>query len=584
MSQKKSFDLALLGRVLAVASPFKKLFFLCIMLGIVLAPVTVISPYIISKMVDDHIVKGDLPGLAFLAWVFVGIVLLNAILHYVFIYYTAFLGQNVILTLRMRVFKHITNMDLSFLDKTPIGTSTTRTINDIESINNVFQEGVITMIADILAIFAVIGIMFYTSWRLTLATLLVLPLLMLATYIFKEKVKESYQRVRSKISAMNAFLQERITGMNIVQVFNAEDQEIEKFNNINKDYRKAWIDSIFYYAVFFPVVELVSALTLALIVWVGAKGYYQDTITLGAMIAFPLFINQLFRPVRMLADKFNTLQMGLVAAERVFNLIDNQSDISNHGSYTKKKLDGEIEFNHVNFHYDIDNPVLKDVSFKVEKGKTIGIVGSTGSGKTTIINLINRFYDIQEGSITVDGVDIKKYDLEYLRSRLSLVLQDVFLFYGTVFDNIRLMDESISREKVIAASKILDAHPFIEKLPGGYDYLLTERGGNLSVGQRQLISFIRALVFDPDILVLDEATSSIDTETESVIQNAIEKLIEKRTSLIIAHRLSTIVHADYIMVLDKGKIVEFGPHDELITKENGLYKKLYNIQFIESIA
>jgi ATP-binding cassette subfamily B protein len=286
----------------------------------------------------------------------------------------------------------------------------------------------------------------------------------------------------------------------------------------------------------------------------------------------------------MLADKFNTLQMGLVAAERVFTLIDNESVISDHGSYTKDKLDGEIEFKHVNFHYDIDNPVLKDVSFKVDTGKTIGIVGSTGSGKSTIINLINRFYDIQEGSLTIDGVDIKKYNLEFLRSRLSLVLQDVFLFYGSVLENIRLMDESISKEKVIEASKVLGAHPFIEKLPGGYDYVLTERGGNLSVGQRQLISFVRALVFDPDILILDEATSSIDTETEAVIQYAIEKLIEKRTSLIIAHRLSTIVHADYIMVLDKGQIVEFGHHDELITKENGLYKKLYEIQFVESIA
>jgi ATP-binding cassette subfamily B protein len=302
------------------------------------------------------------------------------------------------------------------------------------------------------------------------------------------------------------------------------------------------------------------------------------------MIAFPLFINQLFRPVRMLADKFNTLQMGLVAADRVFGLIDNQSIISDHGNTTKEKLDGEIAFEKVNFHYETENPVLKNVSFQVHKGETIGIVGSTGSGKSTIINLINRFYDIQDGSIKIDGVDIKKYNLEFLRSRLSLVLQDVFLFYGSVLDNIRLMDESISKEKVIEASKTLGAHPFIEKLPGGYNYLLTERGGNLSVGQRQLISFVRALVFDPDILILDEATSSIDTETEAVIQYAIEKLIEKRTSLIIAHRLSTIVNADNIMVLNKGQIVEFGPHDELINVDDGLYKKLYNIQFVESVV
>ena len=584
MSEKKSFDLALLGRVLGVASPYKRLFILCIVLGVVLAPITVIRPYIISRMVDDHIVRSDMDGLVFLAWVFIGFVLLNAILRYIFIYCTALLGQNVILDLRMRVFRHITRMNLSFLDKTPIGTSTTRTINDIESINNVFQEGVITMVADVLAIFAVIGMMFYTSWRLTLATLIVLPFLMIATYIFKEKVKESYQRVRAKISSMNAFLQERITGMNIVQIFNAEQQERDKFEVINKDYRKAWIDSILYYAIFFPVVELISAITLALIIWIGARGYFQDTVSLGAMIAFPLFINQLFRPVRMLADKFNTLQMGLVAADRVFGLIDNQSIISDHGNITKEKLDGEIAFEKVNFHYETENPVLKNVSFQVHKGETIGIVGSTGSGKSTIINLINRFYDIQDGSIKIDGVDIKKYNLEFLRSRLSLVLQDVFLFYGSVLDNIRLMDESISKEKVIEASKTLGAHPFIEKLPGGYNYLLTERGGNLSVGQRQLISFVRALVFDPDILILDEATSSIDTETEAVIQYAIEKLIEKRTSLIIAHRLSTIVNADNIMVLNKGQIVEFGPHDELINVDDGLYKKLYNIQFVESVV
>ena len=472
-------------------------------------------------------------------------------------------------------------MKLSFLDKTPIGTSTTRTINDIESINNVFTQGVITMLADILTIFAVIGVMFYTSWKLTLISLATLPFLIIASYIFKEKVKSSYQVVRSKISAMNAFLQERISGMNIVQIFNAEDQEMEKFMKINSSYKKAWIDSIFYYAVFFPVVELISALTLALMVWIGAGGYFNDNVSLGALIAFPLFINLLFRPIRMVADKFNTLQMGLVAADRVFRLLDNRDIIANNGTFTKEQIDGEITFEKVDFSYDGENRILHDVSFSVKPGESLGLVGSTGSGKTTIINVINRFYELEGGSIKIDGVDLRKYDLNFLRRRISLVLQDVFLFHGTVADNIRLMDPTISMEKILDASKKLGAHEFIEKLPGGYDYLVTERGGNLSVGQRQLISFVRALVFDPDILILDEATSSIDTETEAVIQYAIEKLIEKRTSIIIAHRLNTIKHTDNIMVMNKGRVEEFGPHQKLLEIEDGHYRKLYDMQFAE---
>ncbi|NNF33847.1 MAG: ABC transporter ATP-binding protein [Saprospiraceae bacterium] len=579
--EKKGFDLQLLGRVLAVASPFKHIFITCIVLAIVLAPISTIRPYIIARMVDDHILNFDMSGLTFLALIYVGVVLANVILRYFFIYISAYLGQMVIKTMRMRVFNHIMGMKLSFLDKTPIGTSTTRTINDIESINNVFTQGVITMLADILTIFAVIGVMFYTSWKLTLISLATLPFLIIASYIFKEKVKASYQIVRTKISSMNAFLQERISGMNIVQIFNAEEQEMDKFEKINSSYKKAWIDSIFYYAVFFPVVELISALTLALMVWIGAGGYFNDTVSLGALIAFPLFINLLFRPIRMVADKFNTLQMGLVAADRVFRLLDNRDMISNNGTYSKEKIDGEIRFENVDFSYDGENRILHDVSFAVKPGESLGLVGSTGSGKTTIINLINRFYEIEGGTISIDGIDLRKYDLDFLRHNISLVLQDVFLFHGTVADNIRLMDPTISMEKILDSSKKLGAHAFIEKLPGGYDYMITERGGNLSVGQRQLISFVRALVFDPDILILDEATSSIDTETEAVIQYAIERLIEKRTSIIIAHRLNTIKHTDNIMVMNKGRVEEFGPHHKLLDIEDGHYRKLYEMQFAE---
>ncbi len=583
MTKQKNIDLQLLGRVLSIVIPFKWIFITCAVIAVINAPLSTLRPYIISLMVDNHIMAGDIVGLQKLSLVFVAIIVAEVILTYVFVYYSAWLGQMVIKTLRIRVFNHITGMKLSFLDKTPVGTSTTRTINDIESINKVFTEGVITMLADILAIFAVIGMMFYTSWLLTLLTLATLPLLIIASYIFKEKVRESYQRVRTKISAMNAFLQERISGMNIVQIFNAEEQEMNKFKVINKDHRKAWIDSIFYYAVFFPVVELISAITLALIVWIGTKGYFYDTVTLGALIAFPIYINLLYRPVRMIADKFNTLQMGLVAAERVFKLLDNTDSISNNSTFVKEKLEGHIEFKNVVFSYDSDTPVLKNISFSVDPGQTIGIVGSTGSGKTTIINLLNRFYELDEGEILVDGINLKKYDLDFMRRRICLVLQDVFLFYGTVMENIRLMDPSISEEKVVSASKKLGAHSFITNLPGAYNYMITERGSNLSVGQRQLISFVRALVFDPDILILDEATSSIDTETEAIIQYAIEKLIEKRTSLVIAHRLSTIMHADKIMVLKKGKIEEFDSHEKLIAMPDGLYKKMVDMQFAETI-
>lgn len=581
--EKKKFDYQLLGRVLSLAKPYRTLFAFAAVLAIVLAPVATLRPYLVQVMVDDYIFNYDLSGLTRMALIFVGVLFVHAILQYAFIFSTNLLGQSVIRDLRVNVFKHLTSLRLTYFDRTPIGTSTTRTINDIETINTVFSQGVITIVADLLTLFAVLGIMLYTSWELTLICLTTMPFLLVATYIFKEKVKKSYQRVRTQISKKNAFLQERITGMRIVQIFNAEREEMKRFKEINRDYTKANLNAILYYAIFFPVVDIIAAASLGLMVWWGARGVIGGDVTLGALVAFPIYLNMLFRPMRMLADKFNTLQMGLVAADRVFDVLDRTDQIENKGTIQADQLKGKVSFDDVTFAYTGKDYVLKNLNLDIKPGETLAIIGSTGSGKTTIINILNRFYEIQKGSIKIDDVDIKDYELLSLRRRIAMVLQDVFLFGGTVLENITLRDSNISREKVIEAAKMIGAHQFIEKLPGGYDYKVMERGATLSMGQRQLISFVRALVFDPDILILDEATSSIDPETESVIQFAIETLIKKRTSIIIAHRLSTIRHANNILVLSKGEVQEFGSHEDLIQIEDGHYKQLYEMQFLEAV-
>lgn len=577
----KKFDVSLLAKVIALAKPYRHIFIFAAVLAVILAPLSVVRPELIRIMVDEYIFVNDLAGLGRMALLLVGLLLLEFVLQYVFQYSTGLLGQSVIRDLRVRVFKHITSLRLKFFDRTPIGTATTRTINDIEAINQIFSDGVITMIADMLTVIAVLGFMIYTSWKLTLVCMLVLPFLILASYIFQKKVRAAFQIVRTQISKMNAFLQERITGMRTVQIFNAEQQEADKFRAINREYTQANLDSILYYAIFFPVVEIISAAALGLMVWYGARGVIGGEVTIGALIAFPIYINMLFRPIRMLADKFNTLQMGLVASDRVFAVLDQTDRIESQSDLKPKKFKGEVEFDHVWFAYNEKDFVLKDVSFRINPGETLAIVGSTGSGKTTIINLLNRFYDIQKGHIKVDGTDIREYDLYAMRRRIALVLQDVFLFSGSVFENITLRDSDITREEVIEAAKMIGAHEFIEKLPGSYDYKVMERGATLSMGQRQLISFVRALVFNPDILILDEATSSIDPESEAVIQFAIETLIAKRTSIIIAHRLSTIRHANNILVLKKGEVLEFGPHEELVKIEDGHYRKLYEMQFLQ---
>lgn len=581
-SNKQNVDYKLLGRVVAQARPYRTVLSLAAVLAVVLAPVGIFRPWLVQEMVDKHIFTHNIPGLTRMAGLFVGVLLLETVLRYFFMYASSWVGQAVVRDLRVKVFNHITSLRLTYFDRTPIGISTTRTISDIENINSVFSQGIITIIADFITVIVVLGVMFWVSWKLTLVCLITMPFLIVATYIFKEKIKLSFQQVRAQVAKMNAFLQERLTGMRIVQVFNAEAQEMGKFKQINREYTKANIDSILAYSVYYPVVEIISAASLGLMVWYGARESLGSDVTLGALVAFPLYLNMLFRPIRMLADKFNTLQMGLVAAERVFALLDRNDQIADEGKFAPKQLKGEVSFKNIWFAYSGQDWVLKDISFDIQPGETLALVGSTGSGKTSIISILNRLYETQKGAIEIDGVNIRDFELHTLRSHMAVVLQDVFLFSGTVMENITLRNENIGRDRVIEAAKMIGAHQFIEKLPGGYEYQVQERGATLSMGQRQLISFVRALVFDPEILILDEATSSIDPESEAVIQHAIEKMIAKRTSIIIAHRLSTIRHADKILVMEKGRACEFGTHEELLRIEGGRYRELYEMQFLQA--
>lgn len=569
----------ILKRLVKFIRPYRWIFWSSAFLAIAMAPLNAILPYLTNIMVDEHIMKPDLHGLKVMAiWYLIVLFVLTA-MRYGFTILTNTMGQQIIFDLRNKVYSHILSLRLSYFDKTPIGTNTTRVINDLETVNSVFSEGLITIAADILSLLTVLFLMFWTSVKLTLICLVTFPVLLLASYVFKEKVKASFQRVRTQVARMNAFLQEHISGIKTVQIFAAEQRVASKFKDINKEYTQANLDGIFYYAVFFPVVEIISAASLGFMVWWGAQGVLEGLVTIGQLVAFPMYLARLFQPVRTLADKFNTLQMGLVAGGRVFEILDNAETAQDSGQIRSGKLKGDIVFQNVSFSYNGETEVLKDVSFKLEEGKTLAIVGSTGSGKTSIISLINRLYEIDKGSIQIAGHDLKEYNIEFLRNRIAVVLQDVFLFQGTVMENMTLKNNRITLEEVIEASRIIGAHEYIMKLPGDYHYVLAERGSNLSVGQRQLISFVRALLCNPDVLILDEATSSLDTETESVLQHAIEKLIEKRSSIVIAHRLSTIQHADHIMALENGRIVEFGKPSELLAKEDGLYKSLYETYF-----
>ncbi len=568
---------------MSYAGPFRKQFYISTALAIVLSALTPIRPLLVGITVDKYIIGNDFHGLVIISLISLGVLLAESIGRYYFLFITNWLGQNVVKNLRVKVFKHLIGLRLTYYNNTPVGISTTRTINDLETINSVFTEGAIQIIADLLTIIFVITFMFIVNWQLAVLSLISLPMIIYATYIFKEGIKSTFQEVRTAVAKLNSFLQERITGMKVVQIFNAEAQEYENFKSINKDHRGAQVRSVWYYSVFFPVVEIIIAFATALMVWRGAHSVLQERATLGDINAFILYLSILFRPLRMLADKFNTLQMGVVSSDRIFKILDTNEHIENKGTYAPEHVQGNIEFKKVWFAYKDDNWVLKNVSFSIKPGETLAIVGATGAGKSSIINILNRFYEIQKGEILVDQTPVKHYELSALRKQTGMVLQDVFLFSGSIFENITLRDSNVTREQVIHAAKMLGAHDFIMRLPGGYDYNVMERGATLSLGQRQLISFIRALVFNPDILILDEATSSVDTETEQVIQHAIENLITDRTSIIIAHRLSTIRRADQILVLDKGEVKEIGTHEELLL-HNGYYKKLYDMQFVKELV
>jgi len=576
---KRIFDFDLLKRVLKFASPYKKRFWLSVVLGLVLALFTPVRPILIQVTVDKYIIGKMTEMIIWITIIQIVFLFIETAIRFYFSYITAWLGQAVVKDMRVKVFNKILHLNLSQFDKTPIGTLTTRTIDDIERINDIFADGLIPIIADLLSIVAVLSYMFWQDWQLTLIALIPFPVLIIATYYFKESVNRSFHRVRNAVARLNAFVQEHITGMYIVQAFAAEEREFEKFKSINKEHRNANIHAIFAYSVFFPVVEIVLATAIGLLVWYTSKEALNlQQSQQGTLMAFILCLNLIFRPLRIIADKFNVLQMGMVAGERVFKVLDNDDFIKKDGVISPARLYGKIEFQNVSFSYNPDTPVLKNISFVVHPGETIAIVGHTGSGKSTIISLLNRLYHIQGGCIRIDGVNIEDYRLDALRKNIGVVLQDVFLFSGSVMDNITLRNPEITKEKVIEAARIIDMHDFIMRLPGGYNYNVMERGATLSLGQRQLLSFIRALLYNPSILILDEATSSIDTESEQQIQKAIDKLIAHRTSIVIAHRLSTIRKADKIIVLEKGEIKEIGTHDELLAL-GGHYHKLYQLQF-----
>ncbi|MBX2965154.1 MAG: ABC transporter ATP-binding protein [Cyclobacteriaceae bacterium] len=585
VSSGNIIDFRVLRRIMRFVKPYKSRFFFLIFLTLAIGLLSPLRPLLIQWTLDNQVANGDYQGMLMMMLALVGLLLLQSVAQYVHTYMSGWMGQQVIRDIRTKLYEHLVNLRLRFFDKTPIGRLVTRTISDVETLADVFSEGLAAMVSDLLQLIFILAFMFYQDWRLALLSLATLPLLLISTYIFKEKIKVAFNDVRNAVANLNTFVQEHLTGMNVVQIFASEKREYEKFKTINEEHKQANLRSVLYYSIYFPVAEIIAAAGIGLLVWYGAKGAInveETGITLGKLIAFIMYIQMFFRPIRMIADRFNTLQMGIVSSSRIINLLDDNEHIQDNGTKQPDYIKGDVKFDHVWFAYNSEEYVLKDVSFEVKAGQTIALVGATGAGKSSIINLLNRFYEINKGTITVDGTDIREYDLGYLRRNIGVVLQDVFLFSDTILNNITLGNPEVTEEMVWHAADLVGARKFIERLPGQLSYNVMERGATLSVGQRQLISFIRAMVYDPRILVLDEATSSVDSETEEMIQQAIAKMMNGRTSIVIAHRLSTIQKAEKILVLDLGEIRETGRHDELLAQD-GHYAQLYKMQYKEFV-
>lgn len=581
----KAFDKSILLRIFRYTKPYKKIFYTGVGLTILLALMSPMRPIITQYTLDNYVVNNDEMGLLNMTMVMLLLLTLQSVFQFMHSWSTNLLGQNVIRDLRTTLFDRMINFRLGYFDKTPVGTSVTRSVSDMETIADIFSEGLIVIIGDILQLVVIISVMFYMDWRLALISLSTIPLLLIATNIFKNKIKSTFGDVRTQVAALNTFVQEHLTGMRIVQIFNREKREAEKFDEINIKHRDANIKSVWYYSIFFPVVEILAAISIGLIVWWGAGAVIEDQLTFGILVSFIMYINMLFRPIRELADKFNTLQMGMVSSERIFKVMDEPELTNPGGNFEPTLIKGTIEFKNVWFAYDYQksngiepNWILKNVSFKVQQGETIAFVGATGAGKSTIISILNRFYEISKGEILIDGIDIRNYKLTNLRKHIAVVLQDVFLFSDTIANNITLYNPTITESEMSEAATAVGADVFINQLPEKFNYQVQERGSVLSMGQRQMISFLRAYVYKPSILILDEATSSVDSETEELISSATQVLTKGRTSIIVAHRLATIQGADKIIVLDHGEVIEIGNHQQLLAN-NGTYKSLFEIQF-----
>jgi ATP-binding cassette subfamily B multidrug efflux pump len=581
----KAFDMDIFLRLMSFAKSYKRNFVIAASSAILLSGVALLTPIILKDTVDVYIANKDSQGLINSVLLMFGVLMLEVVLRFTFIYFANWVGQHIIRDIRAKIFRHILQFRMSYFDKNSVGKLVTRVVSDIETIAAFFSSGVFTIVSDVLQMFAVIIVMFFINWKLALIAIAVLPILLYATKVFQKAIKATFQEVRNQVANLNGFVQERVTGMKIVQLFNREKIEYDNFKEINNKHKQAFIKTIWYFSIFFPIAEILSSIGIGLIVWFGSKQVVDSAVPgPGTVMAFVQMAQMLFRPLRQIADKFNQLQMGIVSGERVFKIIDTESAISKNGTVEAKNLQGNINFKDVRFSYIEGEEVLKGINLDVKSGQTVAIVGATGAGKSTIINLLNRFYEIDSGTICVDNIAVDAYKLESLRNQVAVVLQDVFLFSDSVLNNITLKDPTISLEEVEKAAKQIGIHDFIMTLPGGYDYNVKERGAMLSSGQRQLIAFLRAYVSKPSILILDEATSSVDSQAEEMIQYATETITKDRTSIVIAHRLATIKQADKIIVMDKGFIVEEGTHAELLDKENGYYKNLYDKQFSLEVA